>query len=138
MQSVNLKAITAKHLALAQQSISVLLILLPQIHKKWFIKIIPRNCLPLIMEQINRLNEDLETHSNEIFKKLISIMEQLIDYKFDGNDQYKSYLFKLHQKNNKKNTNNVRVHPSISSLNGMPQNASFDGNVHAILSNIHY
>eukprot|EP01083_Nonionella_stella_P026916 74081_1 len=111
MSTVGMKAITAKHLALAQQSISVLLILLPNIHSKWFIKIIPRNCLPLIQSQINRLNEDLEQHSNEIFNKLISIMEQLIDYKFDGNDQFQSYLVNLNLPKN-----NVRVHQSISSL----------------------
>ena len=111
--SFNLKSITAKHLALAQQSISVLLILLPVIHKKWFIKIIPRNCLPLIQSQINRLNEDLEQHSNEIFKKLISIMEQLINFKFD---EYQNFLFKMN-KNKKNDTKiNVKVHPSISSL----------------------
>eukprot|EP01084_Bolivina_argentea_P020209 37596_1 len=112
MQTVNLKAITAKHLALAQQSISVLIILLPQIHQKWFIQIIPRNCLPLIMAQINRLNEDLEQHSNEIFKKLISIMESLINYKFDGNEQYQSYLLTQTIQSTKQH----KVHPSISTL----------------------
>ena len=119
MQCVNLKAITAKHLALAQQAISVLLILCPVIHSKWFIKIIPKNCLPLIQSQINRLHDDLEQHSNEIFKKLISIMEELINYQF-GNDrdgQYGYYLCRqIGIKEDGKNRDSVRVHPSITSL----------------------
>ena len=122
MQCVHLKAITAKHLALAQQAISVLLILCPVIHSKWFIKIIPKNCLPLIQSQINRLHDDLEQHSNEIFKKLISIMEELINFKFgsDHEGQYGHYLCRqigtVRPGGKGRDSVAVRVHPSITSL----------------------
>eukprot|EP00483_Globobulimina_turgida_P012013 UN12035 len=62
------------------------------------------------MAQINRLNEDLEQHSNEIFKKLILIMEQTINFKFD--QQYQVYLFAMKTIDVKQH----KVHPSVSSL----------------------
>lgn len=120
MQCVKLKAITAKHLALAQQAISVLLILCPVIHRKWFVKIVPKNCLPLIQSQIGRLHDDLELHSNDIFKKLILIVEELITFKFgcDRDGQYGFYLLRQIGTvgGDGKHRDSVRVHPSVTSL----------------------
>ena len=108
MQLVGLSSITAKHLALAYQSIWVIIELVPFV-RLWFDKILAANCVPLISNEFDRLNEDLYQHSKEIEKKLISIMQGLIKQQFRS---YSEYL----KKKAHKSSSDVKIHDSIAQL----------------------
>ena len=72
IKNIGLKTITAKHLGVASQSLSVVLELLP------WVRNIFTNHLPktqhLLLDQINNLETDFQDHINQIFSKLINIM----------------------------------------------------------------
>ncbi|KAI9246139.1 Vps54-like protein-domain-containing protein [Sporodiniella umbellata] len=74
MQSAGLKNITAKHLALASQSIGVVTALVPKL-KEYLIPYIPANQHGLISE-FGRILKDYKNHQNEIHMKLVSIMNE--------------------------------------------------------------
>lgn len=72
IKNIGLKTITAKHLGIASQSLSVVLQLLPWV-RSVFTAQLPRTQY-LLLDQINILETDIQDHMNQIFSKLITIM----------------------------------------------------------------
>ena len=72
IKNIGLKTITAKHLGVASQSLSVVLELLPWV-RDIFINHLPKT-QHLLLDQINNLETDFQDHINQIFSKLINIM----------------------------------------------------------------
>lgn len=72
MRSAGLRVITAKHLALASQSLSIVIALVPYIRETF------RRHLSLqqavMLTEFDRLKRDYQEHQNEIHAKLIAIM----------------------------------------------------------------
>ncbi|KAF9424983.1 hypothetical protein BGZ94_007949 [Podila epigama] len=72
MRSAGLKNITAKHLALASQSLSVFATLIPYI-KDWIRSKMTDKQMVMLTE-FDRILRDFQEHQNEIHAKLVSIM----------------------------------------------------------------
>ena len=72
IKNIGLKTITAKHLGIASQSLSVVLQLLPWV-RNIFTAHLPKT-QHLLLDQINNLETDIQDHMNQIFSKLINIM----------------------------------------------------------------
>ncbi|KAF9211043.1 hypothetical protein BGZ59_008583 [Podila verticillata] len=74
MRSAGLKNITAKHLALASQSLSVFATLIPYI-KDWIRSKMTDKQMVMLTE-FDRILRDFQEHQNEIHSKLVSIMTE--------------------------------------------------------------
>ncbi|KAF9937686.1 hypothetical protein BGZ65_001174 [Modicella reniformis] len=74
MRSAGLKNITAKHLALASQSLSVFATLIPYI-KDW-IRSKMSDKQVVMLTEFDRILRDFQEHQNEIHSKLVSIMQE--------------------------------------------------------------
>ncbi|KXS21457.1 Vps54-domain-containing protein [Gonapodya prolifera JEL478] len=72
--SVGLKTITAKHLALASQSLAVVIALIPFL-KHFFLKNLANKQSPLIGD-FDKKVKDLQDHQSQIHQKLVSIMNE--------------------------------------------------------------
>ncbi|KAG8972344.1 hypothetical protein FRB90_010252, partial [Tulasnella sp. 427] len=72
MRSAGLKNITAKHLALASQSLSIMIALVPYIRETLRRHLNPKQAVILI--EFDKLKRDYQEHQNEIHAKLIAIM----------------------------------------------------------------
>lgn len=72
MRSAGLKNITAKHLALASQSLSVVVALIPYIREFIRRHLNPRQAVMLV--EFDRIKRDYQEHQNEIHAKLVAIM----------------------------------------------------------------
>ncbi|KAH9989086.1 Vps54-like protein-domain-containing protein [Russula compacta] len=72
MRSAGLKNITAKHLALASQSLSVVIGLIPYIRETFRRHLSPKQAVMLV--EFDKLKRDYQEHQNEIHAKLIAIM----------------------------------------------------------------
>ena len=72
MRSAGLKNITAKHLALASQSLSIVIALIPYIRETFRRHLSPKQAVMLI--EFDKLKRDYQEHQNEIHAKLIAIM----------------------------------------------------------------
>lgn len=72
MRSAGLKNITAKHLALASQTLSIFINLIPYIRELVRRHLNPRQAVLLI--EFDKLKRDFQEHQNEIYAKLVSIM----------------------------------------------------------------
>jgi vacuolar protein sorting-associated protein 54 len=72
MRSAGLKNITAKHLALASQSLSVVIALIPYVRETFRRHLSPKQAVMLI--EFDKLKRDYQEHQNEIHAKLIAIM----------------------------------------------------------------
>jgi vacuolar protein sorting-associated protein 54 len=72
MRSAGLKNITAKHLALASQSLSVVIALIPYVRETFRRHLSPKQAIMLI--EFDKLKRDYQEHQNEIHAKLIAIM----------------------------------------------------------------
>jgi len=79
MQVSRLKSITAKHLCLAQQSISLFAAILPQL-RSMMCALIEGPKLVLLCQEFERMLSDLRLHVNEIHDKLVSIMSERVDF----------------------------------------------------------
>lgn len=77
MQVSKLKSITAKHLCLSQQSISLLSAILPHI-QEGTCKLIEGPKHFLLTQEFDRLKKDLALHKSEIHEKLVSIMRDRV------------------------------------------------------------
>ncbi|KAF9166972.1 hypothetical protein DFQ26_006236 [Actinomortierella ambigua] len=77
MRSAGLKNITAKHLALASQSLSVFAALIPSI-KEW-IKIKMTDKQVVMLTEFDRILRDYQEHQNEIHAKLVAIMSERLN-----------------------------------------------------------
>ncbi|KAF9977695.1 hypothetical protein BGZ73_005205 [Actinomortierella ambigua] len=77
MRSAGLKNITAKHLALASQSLSVFAMLIPSI-KEW-IKIKMTDKQVVMLTEFDRILRDYQEHQNEIHAKLVAIMSERLN-----------------------------------------------------------
>ena len=72
MRSAGLKNITAKHLALASQSLSIVIALTPYIRETFRRHLSPKQAVMLV--EFDKLKRDYQEHQNEIHSKLIAIM----------------------------------------------------------------
>lgn len=75
MQVSGLKSITAKHLALASQTISFFYALIPDI-RRLLILHIPEAHKALLLSEIDRIRQDYKVHRDEIHSKLVQIMKE--------------------------------------------------------------
>jgi len=79
MQVSKLKSITAKHLCLAEQSVSFFVTLLPRVQEIMCALIDgPKNTL--LRQEFERMLRDLKLHKSEIHDKLVSIMSDRVDF----------------------------------------------------------
>src|SRR6267142_5016324 len=72
MRSAGLKNITAKHLALASQSLSIVIALIPYIRETFRRHLSPKQAVMLV--EFDKLKRDNQENKNEIHAKLIAIM----------------------------------------------------------------
>ncbi|KAG1756409.1 Vps54-like protein-domain-containing protein [Suillus paluster] len=72
MRSAGLKNITAKHLALASQSLSIMIALIPYVRETFRRHLSPNQAVMLI--EFDKLKRDFQEHQSEIHSKLIAIM----------------------------------------------------------------
>jgi vacuolar protein sorting-associated protein 54 len=72
MRSAGLKNITAKHLALASQSLSVVIALIPYVRETFRRHLSSKQAVMLV--EFDKLKRDYQEHQNEIHAKLIAIM----------------------------------------------------------------
>ncbi|KAF9246439.1 Vps54-like protein-domain-containing protein [Melanogaster broomeanus] len=72
MRSAGLRNITAKHLALASQSLSIMVVLIPYVRETFRRHLSPNQAVMLI--EFDKLKRDFQEHQNEIHSKLIAIM----------------------------------------------------------------
>ncbi|KAG9012078.1 hypothetical protein FRB94_011774 [Tulasnella sp. JGI-2019a] len=72
MRSAGLKNITAKHLALASQSLSVMITLIPYVRETFRRHLNSKQAVILV--EFDKLKRDYQEHQNEIHSKLIAIM----------------------------------------------------------------
>ncbi|KAI1791647.1 Vps54-domain-containing protein [Ganoderma leucocontextum] len=72
MRSAGLKNITAKHLALASQSLAIMISLIPYIRETFRRHLSQKQAVMLI--EFDKLKRDYQEHQNEIHAKLIAIM----------------------------------------------------------------
>jgi len=72
MRSAGLKNITAKHLALASQSLSIVIALIPYVRETFRRHLSPKQAVMLV--EFDKLKRDYQEHQNEIHAKLIAIM----------------------------------------------------------------
>ncbi|KAI0086385.1 Vps54-like protein-domain-containing protein [Irpex rosettiformis] len=72
MRSAGLKNITAKHLALASQSLSIMISLIPYVREAFRRHLSQKQAVMLI--EFDKLKRDYQEHQNEIHAKLIAIM----------------------------------------------------------------
>ncbi|KAM0755447.1 hypothetical protein T439DRAFT_375809 [Meredithblackwellia eburnea MCA 4105] len=72
MRSAGLKNITAKHLALASQALSIMIALIPYIRETLRRHFNPKQAVMLI--EFDKLKRDFQEHQNEIHAKLVAIM----------------------------------------------------------------
>lgn len=75
MQVSGLKSITAKHLALASQTISFFYALIPDIRRVLILHI-PEAHKALLLSEIDRIRQDYRVHRDEIHSKLVQIMKE--------------------------------------------------------------
>ncbi|KAJ7546423.1 hypothetical protein O6H91_08G039800 [Diphasiastrum complanatum] len=75
MQVSGLKSITAKHLALASQSISFFYKMIPYIREILSVHI-PDTRKALLLTEIDRVAQDFRVHRDEIHSKLVQIMKE--------------------------------------------------------------
>lgn len=74
MQSAGLKNITAKHLALASQSIGIMVVLVPRL--KECVSSYMSSKQADLLSEFDRIMRDYANHQNEIHIKLVSIMNE--------------------------------------------------------------
>ncbi|KAJ7632829.1 vacuolar protein sorting-associated protein 54 [Roridomyces roridus] len=72
MRSAGLKNITAKHLALASQSLSIMISLIPYVRETFRRHLSQKQAVMLV--EFDKLKRDYQEHQNEIHTKLIAIM----------------------------------------------------------------
>ncbi|OCF43342.1 hypothetical protein I317_02780 [Kwoniella heveanensis CBS 569] len=72
MRSAGLKNITAKHLALASQSLSIIISLIPYIREFVRRHLSPKQAV--MLTEFDKLKRDYQDHQNEIHAKLVAIM----------------------------------------------------------------
>ncbi|KAJ7085793.1 Vps54-like protein-domain-containing protein, partial [Mycena belliarum] len=72
MRSAGLKNITAKHLALASQSLSITIALIPYVRETFRRHLSQKQAVMLV--EFDKLKRDYQEHQNEIHAKLIAIM----------------------------------------------------------------
>ncbi|KAJ3504343.1 hypothetical protein NMY22_g17957 [Coprinellus aureogranulatus] len=82
MRSAGLKNITAKHLALASQSLSVIFELIPYIRETFRRHLSAQQAVMLV--EFDKLKRDYQEHQNEIHAKLIAIMDERLTNHING------------------------------------------------------
>jgi len=75
---LNLKSITAKHLALASQCLSLQIVLIPCIRHCLQLYIPPKQSV--LLNEIDRILQDFVNHQQEIHQKFVVIMRERVQY----------------------------------------------------------
>ncbi|KAJ7582985.1 vacuolar protein sorting-associated protein 54 [Mycena floridula] len=78
MRSAGLKNITAKHLALASQSLSIMIALIPYVRETFRRHLSLKQAVILV--EFDKLKRDYQEHQNEIYAKLIAIMGDRLSF----------------------------------------------------------
>ncbi|KIM19939.1 hypothetical protein M408DRAFT_334212 [Serendipita vermifera MAFF 305830] len=78
MRSAGLKNITARHLALASQSLSIMIALIPYIRENFRRHLNPKQFV--LLTEFDKLKRDYQEHQNEIHTKLINIMGERLAF----------------------------------------------------------
>ncbi|KAJ2466703.1 hypothetical protein GGI02_004284 [Coemansia sp. RSA 2322] len=78
MRSAGLKNISAKHLALASESLSLCMALIP--HVKECLRHVMSPSQTVLLAQLDRATTDFVNHQNELHRKLVAIMTDRADY----------------------------------------------------------
>ncbi|EJD44172.1 Vps54-domain-containing protein [Auricularia subglabra TFB-10046 SS5] len=73
MRSAGLKNITAKHLALASQSLAIMIALIPYVRETFRRHLSPKQAVMLV--EFDKLKRDFQEHQYEIHEKLVAIMK---------------------------------------------------------------
>ncbi|KZV81546.1 Vps54-domain-containing protein [Exidia glandulosa HHB12029] len=73
MRSAGLKNITAKHLALASQSLAIVIALIPYVRETFRRHLSPKQAVMLV--DFDKLKRDFQEHQYEIHEKLVAIMK---------------------------------------------------------------
>jgi hypothetical protein len=76
LQSANLKRITAKHLALAAQTLGAVLALLPSVRASLIMRLPPRQ--HVLLSELARVTSDFMQHEQRIFAKFVIIVRDLL------------------------------------------------------------
>ena len=76
MQTAQLKRITAKHLALAVQSLGALLALLPAVRASLIMRLPPQQAS--LLSELARVTADLMAHENALLAKFVEIVKELL------------------------------------------------------------
>jgi len=105
MRTVGLASITAKHLALAQQSLFIVMCLLSGM-ERWLIKGVPSNRVSSLVDQMHKCRQNIEIHMRKIDEKLVSIMQGLMQKQIAI---FQEYMLT-------ETTSDVKVHQSIATL----------------------
>jgi len=79
MQVSGLKSISAKHLALANQAVCVVLALLPSV-SVCLGALLPETRHLLLLSELDRLRQDYALHRDEIHSKLVTIMQERLRF----------------------------------------------------------
>ncbi|KAI9592796.1 Vps54-like protein-domain-containing protein [Syncephalis fuscata] len=77
IQSAGLKNITAKHIALASQSLALVQILMPYLRIN-MAELAPRNKATQVMDDFDRLAKELSDHQDQLRSKLLEIMRDRV------------------------------------------------------------
>ncbi|GLB34735.1 putative vps54-like protein [Lyophyllum shimeji] len=77
MRSAGLKHITAKHLALASQSLSIMFELIPYVRETFRRHLSQKQAVMLV--EFDKLKRDYQEHQNEIHSKLVAIMGERLN-----------------------------------------------------------
>ncbi|KIY43546.1 Vps54-domain-containing protein [Fistulina hepatica ATCC 64428] len=78
MRSAGLKNITAKHLALASQSLSIMISLIPYVRETFRRHL--RQTQVVILVEFDKLKRDYQEHQHEVHQKLIAIMNDRLSF----------------------------------------------------------
>ena len=76
MRSAGLKNITAKHLALASQSLAVMITLIPKLKHYVAHQLLTKSPSDPLLSEFDRAVEDYRNHQGEIHSKLVAIMNE--------------------------------------------------------------
>lgn len=90
MQLAGLKSITARHLVLTSQCLSVMLCKIPAV-RAHLAKYMPARYEPLLVE-LDRIGKELLEHRSEIYTKIVHILKERIDFWCNSVRADKSWL----------------------------------------------
>jgi len=114
MKTAGLKRIQAKHLSLSARSVFLLLEILPHVRKVLSDKL-PRQSRVVVDQLFDGLKKDLTTHRNQVFRKIVEIIDKLASQKGDQLSKMK-WANPSTQGSEESNLQNLRPDDPVSEL----------------------